>query len=74
MAAGLSIAPDRIDEFREKINSYAKETLTEEDFMPLLYLDSELPVQYINMNTAERLSILEPYGMGTQAQFFLQEK
>ena len=74
LAAGLSIAPDRIDEFREKINSYAKETLTEEDFMPLLYLDSELPVQYINMNTAERLSILEPYGMGNASPIFFARK
>lgn len=74
LAAGLSIAPDRIDEFREKINEYAKNSLTEEDFTPLLYLDSELPAQYINMNTAERLSILEPYGMGNASPLFFARK
>lgn len=74
LAAGLSIAPDKIDEFRKKINNYAKASLTEEDFMPLLYLDSELPAQYINMNTAERLSILEPYGMGNASPLFFARR
>lgn len=70
LAAGLSVAPDQIDTFREKINAYAKQAMTEEDFVPLLYLDSELPAQYINMNTAEKLSILEPYGMGNASPLF----
>ncbi len=74
LAAGLSIAPDKIDEFREKINLYAKDTLTEEDFTPLLYIDSELPPEYINMNTAERLSILEPYGMGNASPMFFAKE
>ncbi len=70
LAAGLSIKPEHIDAFRKKINEYAKNTLTEEDFIPLLYLDSELPPPYINMNTAERLSVLEPYGMGNASPLF----
>lgn len=70
LAAGLSIAPEKIDAFRKKINAYAKENLTEDDFTPLLYLDCELPPQYINMNTAERLSVLEPYGMGNASPVF----
>lgn len=70
LAAGLSISCENIEPFRTKINDYAKETLTEEDFIPLLYLDSELPPQYINMNTAEKLSVLEPYGMGNASPVF----
>ena len=70
LAAGLSIKPENIDKFREEINAYAKECLTEDDFMPFVYIDSELPVPYINMNTAEKLSILEPYGMGNACPLF----
>ncbi len=70
LAAGLSIKPENIDAFRKEINEYAKKCLTEEDFMPILYIDSELPPQYINMNTAEKLSILEPYGMGNACPLF----
>lgn len=70
LAAGLSIKPENIDKFREEINTYAKACLTEDDFMPILYIDSELPPPYINMNTAEKLSILEPYGMGNACPLF----
>lgn len=70
LAAGLSIKPENIDEFRKEINAYAKNLLTEDDFMPILYVDSELPPPYINMNTAEKLSILEPYGMGNACPLF----
>ncbi len=70
LAAGLSIKPENIDEFRNEINAYAKGLLTEDDFMPILYIDSELPPAYINMNTAEKLSILEPYGMGNACPLF----
>ncbi len=70
LAAGLSIKPENIDEFRKEINTYAKNLLTEDDFMPILYVDSELPPPYINMNTAEKLSILEPYGMGNACPLF----
>lgn len=70
LAAGLSIKPENIDEFRKEINAYAKNLLTEDDFMPILYIDSELPPPFINMNTAEKLSILEPYGMGNACPLF----
>ena len=70
LAAGLSIKPENIDEFRKEINAYAKNLLTEDDFMPILHVDSELPPPYINMNTAEKLSILEPYGMGNACPLF----
>ncbi len=70
LAAGLSIKPENIDAFRKEINDYAKACLSEDDFMPILYIDSELPPPYINMNTAEKLSILEPYGMGNACPLF----
>ncbi len=70
LAAGLSIKSENIDKFRKEINEYAKKSLCEEDFMPILYIDSELPPQYINMNTAEKMAILEPYGMGNACPLF----
>ena len=64
LAAGLSVETERIDEFRKHINQYAKSVMNEADFVPKIYVDAELPIEYINMNTVERLMILEPYGMG----------
>jgi len=70
LAAGLSIKQENIERFRKEINEYAKEHLTEDDFIPILYVDSELPAPYINMSSAEKLSILEPYGMGNACPIF----
>ena len=70
LAAGLSVKTDKIKEFRKKINEYAKEHLTQDDFIPKIYVDSELPIEYINMNTAEKLAVLEPYGMGNASPIF----
>ncbi len=70
LAAGLSVETDKISEFRRKINEYAKSVLTEEDFVPVIYADTELPIRYVNMNTAEKLSVLEPHGMGNTSPVF----
>ncbi len=70
LAAGLSVKTDKIKDLRKKINEYAKELLTQEDFISKIYVDSELPIEYINMNTAEKLSVLEPYGMGNASPIF----
>lgn len=70
LAAGLSVKTDKIKELRKNINEYAKDILTQDDFIPKIYVDSELPIEYINMNTAERLAVLEPYGMGNSSPVF----
>lgn len=70
LAAGLGIEKNKISEFRKEINKYAKEILSDDDFMPVLQLDAELPAQYLNLNTAEKLCVLEPYGMGNPSPVF----
>ena len=70
LAAGLSIEADKISAFREKINKHAKEILVPDDFIPRIYVDTELPIEYVNMNTAEKLTQLEPYGMGNGSPIF----
>jgi single-stranded DNA-specific DHH superfamily exonuclease len=42
MAAGLSIAPDKIDLFRQRLNEIARRTLKPEDLQPPLRLDAEV--------------------------------
>ena len=70
LAAGLGIEKDKISEFRKEINGYAKEILSDDDFTPVLMIDAELPAQYLNLNTAEKLCVLEPYGMGNPSPVF----
>lgn len=63
LAAGLTVATSNIDAFREAVNSYGKQTLSETDFIPTLTIDTQLPVAYANLNTVDKLSVMEPFGM-----------
>lgn len=60
-AAGLTLSSDKIDEFRKKINAFAAENYP---VMPMqtLHLDCKLSPFYLNLDLAENLSVLEPYG------------
>ncbi len=63
LAAGLTVATDEIDAFREKIHAYGRKKLSEADFVPTLVIDTQLPVAYANLNTVDKLSVMEPFGM-----------
>lgn len=70
LAAGLSIKTEQLEQFRADINRYARSVLTAEDFIPGLSVDCELPIEYVNLATVERLSVLEPFGMGNPNPVF----
>lgn len=62
LAAGLSIEKDKIDEFRLRINDYAKDYLTDEILTPSVKIDDIINISDINLNTVIHLKTLEPYG------------
>ncbi|SKB49206.1 single-stranded-DNA-specific exonuclease [Lachnospiraceae bacterium] len=68
MAAGLSIAPERLEEFRKRLNENT--VLTEEDLMPRVHIDMELPFRYASLDLVDDLKILEPYGTGNEKPLF----
>lgn len=70
MAAGLGINEEKLEEFTEKINKYAKERLTPEDMIPVVKIDTVLQGSNLNIATSKLLSALEPYGMGNEAPVF----
>lgn len=70
LAAGLGIEKSKIAEFRKTINQYAKKVLTPEDFVPVICVDMEMPIEFLNLNTAEKLCVLQPYGMGNPGPVF----
>ena len=63
LAAGLTIETTQIEEFRKAINTYAESCLSSEDFVPTLLIDTKLPMGYANLQTVDKLSVLEPFGM-----------
>ena len=63
-AAGLSIVPDRLDEFRSRLNALARETLTPERLQPELKLDAEVPLAELSLESIDEIERLAPFGQG----------
>lgn len=68
MAAGLSLDVKNIDALRRILNENTK--LTEEDLIPKIYIDMQLPLEYISFKLIDELKILEPFGKGNNKPIF----
>ncbi len=71
MAAGLSLKEKDIDEFRRRLNADAE--LTEEDFVPKIWIDVPMPFEYVNEKIVQELKDLEPFGQGNEKPLFAQK-
>ena len=74
MAAGLTIAPDKVDAFRQRLNEIARRTLKPEDLQPPLRLDAEVGLNEITLDSLAELEQLKPTGMGNPALQFCARK
>ena len=70
MAAGLSIAPDKIDLLRQRLNELARRALKPEDLQPPLRIDAEVGLDEMNFETLGELDRLKPTGQGNPAVQF----
>ena len=64
MAAGFSLLPTQINEFKKFAGEYISRHLDEHQAVPQLYIDCRLSVGAVNLNFAENISLLEPFGTG----------
>ena len=71
LAAGLSVMRCNIDEFRKRINDYAREQLTDDLSCVRYEADCELSAEEITMSLAEEMSLLEPFGVSNPTPMFL---
>ncbi len=71
LAAGLSVRRDRIDEFKKKINSYAKECLGDNDLEECKTVDAVISLPMANIKLCEELSTLEPFGVANPTPQFM---
>ena len=70
MAAGLTIASDKVDLFRARLNEIARRTLKPEDLQPPLRLDAEVGLKEITLDSLAELEQLKPMGQGNPALQF----
>ena len=72
LAVGLTIDVNNVDKFRKKINEFAKQHLTEDMGVATVTADCELRGRHLNLQCAEELSVLQPFGTGNlQPQFYI---
>ncbi len=74
MAAGLTIAPEKVDLFRARLNELARRTLKPEDLQPPLRLDAEVGLGEMTLDSLEELEQLKPMGQGNPAVQFSARK
>lgn len=67
LAAGVSVAIDKIDDFRQKINEYAT---MQDKAVPTLNIDFRLNPAGMSVDMAYAIKSLEPFGLGNPLPVF----
>jgi len=70
-AAGITIRPERIAEFRRRLNEHAASCLAPEDLEPSVNIDLELMAESLTFPLARELEALEPFGAGNPRPVFM---
>jgi single-stranded-DNA-specific exonuclease len=69
-AAGVTLPCDRVAEFRDRLNAYAAQRLTPDDFCPSIELDAVLSFQELTERSVMEVLGLAPFGFGNHAPVF----
>lgn len=70
-AAGLSILPENVEDFRTKMISVSQENLSEDDLVSKLYIDSEIELEQINNEFLDDIERFSPFGPGNPRPVFI---
>jgi single-stranded-DNA-specific exonuclease len=72
-ACGFSLEDTSLLEtFRDRLLEHAS-SIPEEDMIPLLEIDTEIPLSGLTMDAAELINSMEPFGMGNRQPVFLSK-
>lgn len=71
MAAGVSLPRENIKKMQIKLNENCN--LTEEDLYLKIWIDMQLPFEYITINLIEEMQILQPWGKGNEKPLFAEK-
>ncbi len=64
MAAGITIEPDSLEAFRDRLNALARKRLSPKQFYPELAIDATVGLSELTLARVEELGRLEPSGQG----------
>jgi single-stranded-DNA-specific exonuclease len=70
-AAGLTIDPKNIPEFRQRLQAIAREQLTPDDLTAKLKIDAELDLDEIDMEFVKMIELFAPFGPQNMRPVFM---
>ncbi len=70
-AAGLTIAPDKIDAFRERLKDVSRNLLTDDDLVAKLHIDCEIELSQISSKLLDVIESFAPFGPQNMRPIFL---
>ena len=70
MAVGVTVAKDKFDEFKAKLEEYAKQCDIDK-IVPVINIDSEIQLKNIDIESVRSLKMLEPFGEANKTPLFL---
>ncbi len=73
-AAGFSIAFDKIDAFKKKLQSSVRGRISKEELRPVVYIDYKIGIEQITKDLINDLKSLEPFGEGNPSPVFYSNK
>ena len=70
-AAGFTLKADKLQALERELEALAREILCDEDLVPAIDVDAELPFRDITAETVSRIRSLSPFGEGNPEPCFL---
>lgn len=71
MAAGFSLEKDNLEKLSQRLNHNC--ALTDEQMIPVRWIDVVMPMSYVTPKLVEQLEVLEPFGAGNPKPVFAQK-
>ncbi|MCA1031877.1 single-stranded-DNA-specific exonuclease RecJ [Bacillus timonensis] len=74
MAAGMTLEVNNINSLRERLNTLANEQLSDDDFIPVIKVDTVTTIEEISIESIQQLNELAPFGMNNPKPRILIEE
>lgn len=74
MAAGFSLEEDKIGEFCKFVGEYVRKQIGHEAITPVIEVDGVLDLAGANLDLADKLELMEPYGAGNSEPKLILER
>jgi len=73
LAAGFSLSDKNVDKFKTQLQKLAEQELSDDDLIPTIKVEANLPIELLNFSFINKLTKLKPFGYGNKRPVFLLE-